>query len=191
MNTFQSQQQQSQRQDYSATIEQLLSKLVESLDQTPQSPSQILPQLHQQPRIIINGQPFGSRDQFQQLWSTLPLSNHQISSCDIHFVPSDNQLNNNLNGQFLILAHLKVRFDESGKNKLGDTALLNISNSNSNPNSNSNFSSSTRAIWSHWYGVSLSCVIDPSVINNFNTECISTWDYRFTENPTSSIFKVN
>lgn len=168
--------QQQSDQDHTSRVEQFLSKLIESLDQqnpTPTSPP--LPQLTQQPRIIINGTPFGSRDQFQQLWISLPASNHQITSLDVHFLPSGNTRL----GQFIVLAHMKVRFDESGKNKLGETALFNNSTV-----------SSTRVLWSHWFGVTLSCVIDSSMLNNPNSECISCWDYRFTENPTKSIFKV-
>lgn len=168
-------------QDHSGTVEQFLTTLMESLDQPGTAqPSSILPQLHQQPRIIINGQPFGSKEQFQQLWASLPLTNHQITSCDVHFVPSSSQPQGMGPGQFVVLAHLKARFDESGKNKLGDTALF-----------NSTTASSARSIWSHWFGVSLSCVIDSTVVDNFNTECISTWDYRFTESPSSSIFQIN
>lgn len=188
MNGFHNQQQQHnfQNNDTSAVVEQFLSKLLESLDQqisNPQAILNILPQLHQNPRIIINGNPFGSKEQFQQLWSKLPLSNHQVTSCDVHFLPTDSNSNNNSsnNGQYIILAHLKVRFDESGKNKLGETASFNDSTN----------VSSTRNIWSHWFGVSLSLAVDSTIINNPNTESISIWDYRFTENPSSSLFKVN
>jgi mRNA transport regulator MTR2 len=155
-----------------SSAESLLTKLVESLDQSQQ---EVLPQLHNQPRIIINGQPFGSKQQFQQLWASLPASNHQITSCDVHEVPGMNN-----SSTFIILAHMKVRFDESGKNKLGETSLFNQQNV-----------SSTRNIWSHWFGVSLTCVADASAASqNFNTPCVSTFDYRFTENPISSVFKV-
>lgn len=166
--------------DTSAVVEQFLSKLLETLDQpisNPQDMLKILPQLHPNPRIIINGNPFGSREQFQQLWATLPLSSHQVTSCDVHLIPS---ANNNTPANYVVLAHLRVKFDESGKNKMGETALFN----------NNTNTSSMRAIWSHWFGVSLSFVVDSSIINNFNTEAISTWDYRFTESPTSSIFKL-
>lgn len=170
--------------DTSAVVEQFLSKILETLDASipnPQSITQILPQLHQHPRIIIDGNPFGSKEQFQQLWATLPLSTHQVASCDVHFIPSsDGQQVNPNQGQFIVLAHLKVRFDESGRNRVGETALF-----NSAP------TSSTRAIWSHWFGVSLSFVVDSTISNNFNTESISTWDYRFTESPVNSIFQVN
>ncbi|KAG0682657.1 hypothetical protein C6P40_001103 [Pichia californica] len=171
-----------QNRDNSATVENYLTKLLESLDEpisNQQAIMKILPQLHQNPRIIINGNPFGSREQFQQLWARLPLSNHQITSCDVHFIPTNNT-NNPSDGQYIVSAHLKVRFDESGKNKIGETASF-----------NNTTTSSTRNIWSHWFGVSLSLVADSTIISNSNTEAISIWDYRFTENPISSVFKVN
>lgn len=171
--------------DTSAMVEQFLSKILETLDTSvpnPQSIAQILPQLHQHPRIIINGNPFGSKEQFQQLWASLPLSTHQVASCDVHFVPSINEQQIQPNqGQYVVLARLKVRFDESGRNKMGETPLFN----------NTTTTSSTRALWSHWFGVSLSFVVDSTISNNFNTESISIWDYRFTENPVNSIFQVN
>lgn len=170
--------------DPTVTVESFLTTLLTSLDSTnAQSPA--LQQLTQQPRVIINGHPFTSKQHFQQLWSTLPLSNHQVTSCDIHFIPTNTQnvngLNNSTPGQFIVLAHAKVRFDESGRNKLGDTTLLHQQQGNSTAN---------RAVWSHWFGITISCVIDSSVLSNPNSECVSTWDYRFVERPTSSIFKV-
>lgn len=159
-------------------IEQIFTTLIESLDTSPNpnsNPTPVLPQLINQPRIIINGQPFGTPIQFQSLWNSLPLSNHQITSCDIHYIPSGNGANA---GDFVILSHLKVRFDESGKNKLGDSTII------------TNTSTSSRPLWSHWFGVSLTCIIDSNILNNINNQSISVWDYRFTENPSNSIFKI-
>lgn len=163
-------------------IDNILTKLLESLDLNPaNNPNALKPlnQLSQNPRIIINGNPFGSKSQFQSIWSNLPLSNHQITSLDSHSIPSTNN--------YLILAHLKVRFDESGKNKLGDSTLL-TDNNNSNNSNNSNINH--RPIWSHWFGVSLTCIIDSNFLNDGNSEFIHTWDYRFTEKPDSSIYKL-
>lgn len=153
-------------------IEQIFTSLIESLD-TPSINTPILPQLINQPRIIINGQPFGTSIEFQNLWNSLPLSNHQITSCDIHYIP-----NTNNSGDFIILSHLKVRFDESGRNKLGDSTIINGS------------TISNRPIWSHWFGVSLTCIINSNILNGLNNQSISVWDYRFTENPNNSIFKI-
>ncbi|TID16244.1 hypothetical protein CANINC_004243 [Pichia inconspicua] len=162
--------------DHTATVEKFLSTLLSTLDAIP--PTVPLPQLSSQPRIIINGQPFSSKEQFQQLWSTLPISNHQVTSCDIHTIPTGQS------PQFIVLAHAKVRFDESGKNKLGDSTLLH----NQTPIAPA--SGTSRALWSHWFGVTISCVIDYDVVNNPHAQCVTSWDYRFTENPTSSIYKV-
>lgn len=160
-------------------IESILSTLLETLDATPSQNTPPLQQLVQQPRIILNGEPFGSKEQFQSLWASLPLSNHSVTSLDAHQIPSTNN--------FIILAHLKVRFDESGRNKLGDSTT-NLQNSNGLPIGPSN--TMARPIWSHWFGVSLTCILDSSFLNNKNGEFISTWDYRFTEKPTSSIYQI-
>lgn len=159
---------------------QLVSNLNSSLNSSPNSADSIVPQLHQQPRIIINGHPFGSKQQFQQLWSTLPLSQHQITSFDTHLIPSTAPGASVSGGQYIILAHLKVRFDESGRNKLGENADFSTSN-NRTPN---------RPLWGNWFGASLSLVADGIIGNGFNCECISAWDYRITEKPDISLFKV-
>lgn len=164
---------QNQTQDPTTQIEALLNTLLASLDTQSQTPNSYLPQLNQQPRIIINGQPFGSKQQFQSLWSTLPLTNHQVMSCDAHLIPNSDQ--------YIILAHLKVRFDESGRNKLGETTTVAEGGMPSRP---------SRPIWSHWFGVSLSIVLNSSFLSNQNSECISTWDYRFTEKPDNSVFQI-
>lgn len=141
--------------------EKTFTALVESLDS--QSP---LPQLHPQPRIIINGQPFGSQADFIQLWNSLPNSNHQITSYDTHQIPGTST--------HVVLAHLKVRFDESGKDRSGQCTLLNTP------------ASSIRSIWSHWFGVDLSCVVE----EQNGQILVNTWNYRFAENPSSTIYKV-
>lgn len=178
--------------DSTSSIEPFLNEVLSSLDSqlnsnsnpnlnsNPNSVDSILPQLHQQPRIIINGQPFGSKQQFQQLWSTLPLSQHQVTSFDTHLIPSTAPGASVSGGQYVILAHLKVRFDESGKNKLGESADF---NTNSGTTLN-------RPLWGNWFGASLSLVADGIIGNGFNCECISAWDYRITEKPDVSLFKV-
>ncbi|VEU24354.1 DEKNAAC105564 [Brettanomyces naardenensis] len=138
--------------------------------------STILPQLLPQSRIIINGQPFGSKAQFQELWSTLPSTQHQVISFDTHLLPTPGER------QYIILARLKVRFDESGRNRFGQNADLQPS---SMPNSRP-----IRPFYSNWFGVALTMVVTEKINTNFNTECISSFDYRITEKPAHSTFAI-
>lgn len=155
--------------DPTKQISPFLDHILKTLDQQSQ-PNLILPQLHQNPRIIINGEPFGSRDQFQKVWMSLPQSQHQVTSFDTHVIPNSNQ--------FIILCHLKVKFDESGFNKLGQS---------------SNFHQDglvQKSNWSKAFGVVLSLIVDGSITQNFDLECISSWDYRFTEKPDNSLYNI-
>ncbi|QPG76074.1 hypothetical protein FOA43_003460 [Brettanomyces nanus] len=124
---------QSQAQDPDMKVEEFLRTITETLDSPYRNEaadyykSMILPQLLPQSRIIINGQPFGSKAQFQELWSTLPATQHQITSFDAHLLPTPEER------QYIVLAHFKVRFDESGKNRFGQTAdVLPIPDNNLN-----------------------------------------------------------
>lgn len=155
--------------DPTKKVSAFLDHILKSLD-TQTQPNLILPQLHQAPRIIINGEPFASRDQFQKIWLNLPQSQHQVTSFDTHLLPSNSN-------QYIVMTHIKVKFDESGYNKLGQS-----SNFNNQPKTKSN--------WSKSFGVVLTLIVDSSINQNFDHECISSWDYRFTSKPDHSLFNI-
>lgn len=73
-----------------------------------------------------------------------------------------------------------MKFDQSGKNRLGESADL--------VQDNNNLAKSTRPIWGSWFGVNGNVVVD----NNFagNGEIIDSLDYRFTYVPKDSVMKV-
>lgn len=165
--------------DPTAKLEQFLKALTDTLDaeyknETPEYyKSMILPQLLPQSRIIMNGQPFGSKAQFQELWSTLPATQHQTTSFDSHLLPTNN------GSVYIILAHLKVRFDESGRNRFGQTTELLPGGTDGRLH---------RPLFSNWFGVTVSMVVSEKINTNFNIECISSFDYRITECPDNSVF---
>ncbi|GME85370.1 unnamed protein product [Ambrosiozyma monospora] len=182
-----------QDQDPTYKLEECLKVTFDSLDKpfTPTTnlefyQASILPQLTQQPRIIINGTPFGSKPTFQQVWSKLPATQHQVSSFDCHLVPSSVP---GANRQFIILVHLKVRFDESGKTRLGDSAdLLNVGQ----PGQNSGLPTRPAGPkpYSRWFGATVTIVADENIVLNFDAESISSFDYRITEAPENSVFII-
>lgn len=169
-----------QNTDVTAKVDGFLKVVTDTLDkkynnETPEFyKTSIVPQLVAQPRIIINGQPFGSKAQFQELWSQLPQTQHTVNSFDTHLLPTQGER------QYVILAHLKVRFDESGTNRFGAKAEL-LPQPNNRP---------SRASWSNQFGVCLTLVVSEQLNTGYDRECVSSFDYRITESPENSIFAI-
>ncbi|KAM9898265.1 hypothetical protein OXX79_006407 [Metschnikowia pulcherrima] len=176
-------------QDPSQPIEPFLKKVLASLDlqlQTgssaqPQYPSveayatQFAKQLKPASAIVINGNPLipspptqDARLEFQKQWLSSPASNHQMTSFDTHLVPGT--------GLYTIIAHGKVRFDESGRSRLGETADLVQSPAQK-----------ARALWGPWFGFNLSLIVDQAAATNDDIESINTWNYRVTYKPHDSV----
>lgn len=142
-----------------------------SFNNIEQYATQFAPQLAKNCAIIVNGTPViptpPSTDcklEFQKKWLTVPISNHQLTSFDCHLIPGS--------GLYTINLGAKVRFDESGRNKLGESADL------IHPNTKI-----TRPIWGSNFGVNIILIVAESVINNQEQEVISSMDYRFTYIP--------
>lgn len=79
----------------------------------------------------------------------------------------------------VINASGKVRFDESGRNKLGETPDL-----VQTPSSNNR----TRPEWGAWYGFNLNMVVDETMMQNVE-EVVNTFNYRFTFKPEDSVIQ--
>ncbi|OWB79116.1 hypothetical protein B5S32_g3328 [[Candida] boidinii] len=167
-------------------IEQFLKHILATLDTSysPTSPqfnspeafqNWILPQLNSQSAIIINGSPYGSRSQFQEIWCNLPQTQHNLLSFDTHHVLS-------MPAQYVVVAHLKVRFDESGRTRKGDSSELINNNNASNVNK--------RPIYGPWFGVCLNLVVSEAILESFDVECISSFNWRITEKPENSIYNI-
>ncbi|ODV94439.1 hypothetical protein PACTADRAFT_71172 [Pachysolen tannophilus NRRL Y-2460] len=175
--------------DPTSNVEPFLKKIISTLDnQFITSPSQyqnnvqlfkasILPQLKQQSAVIINGSPYASKTQLQEIWSNLPISQHQLTSYDTHLIPGS--------GTFIISCSLKVRFDESGKTRLGESAELVQNNSHTG-----NTNVAVVKLWSSWYGVNLNLVVDEIISSNTDVESINSFNYRFTYKPENSIISL-
>lgn len=93
----------------------------------------------------------------------MPNSSHQLTSFDCHLIPGTNT--------FIINFSARVKFDQSGKTRLGESADLIQENS---------IAKTTRPIWGSWFGVNGNLVID----SNLNApEIVNSFDYRFTYVP--------
>jgi mRNA transport regulator MTR2 len=138
--------------------------------------TQFAPQLKRDSAIIVNGKPLiptngDSKLEFQKKWLAIPVTNHHLNSYDCHLIPGS--------GLYSININCKVRFDESGKNKLGESADL-----ISGP------TKITRPIWGSWYGINVVLIVDQTVAQNQDAEVISSMDYRITYRPADSIISL-
>lgn len=167
-----------------------MKKLLQSLDaqyNQQQQPNvevyatQIARQLKPQAAVIFNGKPLipttaDSKLEFQKKWLQAPQSHHQLTSYDCHLIPGT--------GTFVVNASGKVRFDESGKNRLGETASL-IHTASSLQSSATN-----RNVWGSWFGYDLNLVVDEAVKTNDEMEFINSFNYRFTFKPRDSVIHI-
>ncbi|RCK66800.1 mRNA transport regulator MTR2 [Candida viswanathii] len=135
--------------------------------------------------IIVNGNPIipslqeDSKLQFQKKWLLTPLSFHQLTSFDAHLIPGT--------GLFVVHFAAKVKFDQLGKNRLGESAdLVHAQESIVNNGLNKG----QRSVWGSWFGVDCNLIIDENFNESGLGEFINSLDYRFTYIPQDSIIKV-
>lgn len=171
-------------------IEPYLKKILSSLDIQYQGPSQQFPnvesyatqfgkQLKPQCAIIMNGKPLiptnnDAKLEFQKKWLLSPLTFHQLNSFDSHLIPGT--------GTFVINASGKVKFDESGRNRLGETSDL------IHPINNATVKG--RPVWGSWFGFNLNLIVDETILNNPESESINSCNYRFTYKPDDSVIQI-
>lgn len=130
--------------------------------------------------VVFDGNPLipqpptnDGRLEFQKKWLNAPLTQHQLSSIDCHLVPGT--------GFYTVTASGKVRFDESGKSRLGESSeLIPQTGTASKP----------RTVWGSWFGFSLYMVVDETVVQNKEIESINTFNYRITYVPDYSIICI-
>ncbi|CCE88494.1 Piso0_002002 [Millerozyma farinosa CBS 7064] len=175
------------QQDPTQPLEPYLKKLLSSLDLQYQSPSQQFANIESyatqfgkslkpSTAIVINGKPViapnnDAKLEFQKKWLMTPLTTHQLNSFDAHLIPGT--------GVFVINASGKVRFDESGRNRLGETAdLQNIGDVRG------------RSVWGSWFGFNINLVVDESVVNGAEEDTINSYNYRFTYKPDDSVVQI-
>ena len=92
-----------------------------------------------------------------------------MNNYDCHLIPGS--------GLFVINSTGKVRFDESGRNKLGQSPDL-ITPGND---------VMKKPVWGSWFGFCLNMVVDESVISNDEAEVINNFNYRITYKPPDSV----
>lgn len=154
-------------------------------DARPQYPNveayatQFAKQLKQSTAVVVNGNPLipeppaaDARLEFQKKWLTGPLTNHLMTSFDCHLVPGT--------GLYTVIVNGKVRFDESGRSRLGESSDLVQSSPPAKP----------RPIWGQWFGFNLNLVVDEAVMTNNEGQIVNVFDYRLTFKPHDSVVRI-
>ena len=125
----------------------------------------------------------------QQVVST----QHSLTSLDYHVIPGSGTLLRNVNA--------RVRFDESGRDKQGQDALVvgagaggrsgpGSGGSNVSNRSGSAGSGSRRPLWGSYFGVSLQLVIDDRIYRNDFNGVITGFNYKIVFKPEDSLMVV-
>ncbi|GMM39034.1 Mtr2 protein [Saccharomycopsis crataegensis] len=176
----------------SYVFSKLCDSIIASLDSKPPANSNNLmnynplPQLRSNNvKILINASPLTDKRQFTEYWIKLPLTQHKLQSYDYHTIPGMNMTNLVING--------KVRFNENGKNKLGESAEINPMNGmiGGINNNNNNANDKQRAIWGSWFGFTMVVVIDGIINENtLNSEFINSFNYKITYIAGDSVMQV-
>lgn len=120
---------------------------------------------------MLNGNPIGGKLAFQQHWVKFPSTQHNITSVDYHVIVGTGTLVVNVSG--------KVRFDESGKTRLGETADVAVPGLPPvTPGS-----AAGRSIWGSWFGFNANLILDESVFQGINSELINSLNWRVVYKP--------
>lgn len=138
--------------------------------------AQVAPQILPTAAIIVNGKPVvpnnDARLEFQKRWLALPQTLHQLSSFDTHIIPGT--------GAYVVTAMAKVKFDESGKSRLGGSGDLVVGD----------MVGKLGLMMLSFFGVSMTLVCDQGMMVNENAACILSLDYRITYKPSNSVIDM-
>lgn len=176
------------------SIKILVDSILDSLDQKPANlnPASYitLNQLSStNVKILINSSPLADKQQFHQYWLKLPLTQHRLSSFDYHAVPGLDVTSVVVTG--------KVRFDESGKNKLNESADL--VQPSIPMTMNTSTTTTSRPIWGSWFGFTIVLAVDSTKVVPggqasanavANQECINSFNYKVNYIPSDSVIQV-
>lgn len=129
---------------------------------------ELLPQLKHTSPVVLNGNPIGGKLAFQQHWVKFPLTQHLANSVDYHTIVGTGTVIVNVSG--------KVRFDESGKTRLGETADVPIHGLPPTL-------SQGRPSWGSWYAFNANLILDETVFQSVNAELVNSFNWRIVYKP--------
>lgn len=168
----------------SQITELFVKKVLAHLDDTdPQKLNQFLNLFNPNNcKIVFNATPFAQLPIFLQVWqSQIVQTQHALTAVDYHVIPGSQTLICNVN--------CKVRFDESGKDKMGQDATVPQQPQAVSQQQNRSRPTS-RPLWGSYFGVSLQLVIDERIFRNDMTGVISTFNYNMVYKPEDTLMKI-
>ncbi|EDO16117.1 hypothetical protein Kpol_1001p29 [Vanderwaltozyma polyspora DSM 70294] len=127
-------------------------------------------------KIIMNATPIAQPMMFLQMWQEQVVqSQHNLTSMDYHIIPGS--------GSIICNIGCKVRFDESGRDKRGQDAIV---TNTGMPNTNVN----ARPVWGSYHGVSIQVIVDDRVLRNDLNGVISGFNYNMVYKPEDSLISI-
>ncbi|KAH3899974.1 related to mRNA transport regulator MTR2 [Saccharomycodes ludwigii] len=172
--------------DQSGFIELFVKKILLHLDETDQSKLNDFYLLfdHTSPntKIIFNSQPFDNNHviEFIKMWNTsIVTTQHVLTSLDYHIIPGLGFIICNVNG--------KVRFDESGNDRLGNNSVITTAQQPINNSLTSTTTVKKRPLWGPYFGVSLQIMLQERILNNDLNNVISGFNYSIVYQPKDSL----
>lgn len=165
----------------SQIAELFVKKVLAHLDDTdPQKLNQFLTLFNPNAgKIVFNAAPFANLSLFLQTWQTQVVqTQHALTAVDYHVIPGSQTLICNVN--------CKVRFDESGRDKMGLDATV----QQNQPQQQNRNRPTTRPLWGTYFGVSLQLVVDERIFTNDMNGVISAFNYNMVYKPDDSLMKI-
>lgn len=166
--------------NHSQITELFVKKILAHLDDTdPQKLNQFLTLFNpNNGKIIFNAAPFANLSLFLQTWQTQVVqTQHALTAIDYHVIPGSQTLICNVN--------CKVRFDESGRDKMGLDATVQQNQQQQNRNR-----PASRPLWGTYFGVSLQLVIDERIFANDMNGVVSAFNYNMVYKPDDSLMRI-
>lgn len=164
-----------------AITETFIKKIFAHLDNTDVNKLNEFHQLFStnQCKIIFNSVPMTDATQFLTMWQNdIVSTQHSMTALDYHIIPGTGTLVCNVNG--------KIRFDESGRDKAGQDAIIREGNNAPNaPNQH------RRNIWGPFFGISLQLIIDDRIYKNEFHNVISMFNYTIVYKSSDSLMEIN
>lgn len=133
-------------------------------------------------KVIVNATPFAQPAIFLEVWqSSVVQTQHALTAVDYHIIPGSQTMICNVS--------CKVRFDESGKDKMGQDSVVASNGGNIGMNKTS-AKPNSRPLWGSYFGVSLQLVIEERVFNNDMNGVISGFNYNMIYKPQDSLITI-
>lgn len=167
----------------SQLAELFVKKILAHLDDTdPQKLNQFLNLFNSTNcKVVFNATPFAQLPLFLQMWQTqIVQTQHALTAVDYHVIPGSQTVVFNVN--------CKVRFDESGKDKMGQDAAV---SPGEQKQQQPKHRPASRPLWGTYFGVSLQLVVDERLFSNDMNGVILAFNYNMIYKPDDSLMAVN